>query len=236
MFKHYYGMKLRNDFLLYLKIKKLRKMAGGDLLTIIYLKIQLLSVQNSGILLFKEVESSFEEELALMLDEDVGSVWTTLQYLHNQGMIKRMDGGEYLIPDVVENMGSESDSAAKMQKFCEKCVAVGEVPSHCDANVRWSNKNVTPDIEKETEKVKKQKTKGDTERKEEATPVIMDRWLLLSKCKQKLKKYLYSILMDGPSLYQQTDGAIFTYIRERQDKIFTAILPWPGRYWWTGGG
>ncbi len=147
MSKRYYWLKLKDDFFSSIKIKKLRKTEDGNLLTIIYLKMQLLSVKNGGTLSFEGVESSFEEELALALDEDVDSVRTTLLYLQNLGMIQHIGDDEYLIPDVAKNVGSESDSAARMRKIRDKGTADKETPSHCDADVRGSDKNVTLDIE-----------------------------------------------------------------------------------------
>ena len=44
--KKYYWLKLKNDFFTSKEMKKLRKIAGGDTYTIIYLKLQLLSLQN----------------------------------------------------------------------------------------------------------------------------------------------------------------------------------------------
>ena len=61
MSKRYYWLKLKDDFFSSIKIKKLRKTEDGNLLTIIYLKMQLLSVKNGGTLSFEGVESSFEE-------------------------------------------------------------------------------------------------------------------------------------------------------------------------------
>lgn len=149
--KRYFWLKLREDFFSSLKIKKLRKIAGGDTLTIIYLKIQLLSIKNEGIIRFTAVEDTFEEELALALDEDVDNVRMTLLFLQNQGMIERIDDDEYLIPSAAENVGSESESAARMRKLREKCTVDKEIPSHCDADVRESDKNVTTEIEIEKE-------------------------------------------------------------------------------------
>ena len=44
--KKYYWLKLMKDFFTQPKIKKLRKIAGGDTYTIIYLKLQLLSIHS----------------------------------------------------------------------------------------------------------------------------------------------------------------------------------------------
>ena len=67
--KRYYWLKLKEDFFNSKEIKKLRKLAGGDTFTIIYLKMLLISINNDCIISYDGVESSFEEELALQLDE-----------------------------------------------------------------------------------------------------------------------------------------------------------------------
>lgn len=69
MAKKYYWLRLKDDWFNSKVIKKLRKIAGGDTYTIIYLKMQLLSLKNEGKLYYEGVEDSFEEELALDLDE-----------------------------------------------------------------------------------------------------------------------------------------------------------------------
>lgn len=53
MAKKYYWLKLRNDWFGDKRIKKLRSIAGGDTYTIIYLKMQLLSLKNEGKLFLK---------------------------------------------------------------------------------------------------------------------------------------------------------------------------------------
>ena len=189
MSKRYYWLKLQDDFFSALKIKKLRKTTNGDLLTIIYLKMQLLSVKNGGVLLFEGVESSFEEELALALDEDIDSVRATLLYLQNQGMLQRMDGNRYLMPDVVRNVGSESDSAARMRKLRDKDTSGKESLSHCDADVRECDKSVTPDIEKDIDTEKDTEREGEKEKEGEGEtpqPIAEDE-LPLPEYKQKFE-------------------------------------------------
>ena len=45
--RKYYWLKLKDDFFKSRVIKKLRKIAGGDTYTIIYLKMQLLSIKKA---------------------------------------------------------------------------------------------------------------------------------------------------------------------------------------------
>ena len=72
--KKYYWLKLKNTFFTEKRIKKLRKIAGGNTYTIIYLKMQLLSLQDEGNLYFEGIEDTFEEEIALQIDEEVEDV------------------------------------------------------------------------------------------------------------------------------------------------------------------
>ena len=61
MSKKYYWFKLKEDFFRQKEIKKLRKIAGGDTYTIIYLKMQLLSLQNAGILKYSAIEDNIPQ-------------------------------------------------------------------------------------------------------------------------------------------------------------------------------
>ena len=85
--KRYYWLKLKEDYFNNPKIKKLRKIAGGDTYTIIYLKMQLLSIKNEGIIEYEGIEPTFEEELALKLDEDIDNVKITLSFLQSQSLV-----------------------------------------------------------------------------------------------------------------------------------------------------
>lgn len=51
--KRYYWLKLKEDFFEQ-RVIKIKKIAGGDTYTIIYLKLQLLAMKNEGKLFLKE--------------------------------------------------------------------------------------------------------------------------------------------------------------------------------------
>ena len=119
MSKRFYWLKLKENYFNSPKIKKLRKIAGGDTYTIIYLKMQLLSISNQGIIQFEKIEPTFQEELALKLDEDVQNVEMTLSYLQSQGLIEVNDN-DFLLVEASENIGSESESAERVRLFREK--------------------------------------------------------------------------------------------------------------------
>lgn len=103
-------------------IKKLRKIAGGDTYVIIYLKMQLKAIKTEGILKFENVEEDFAEELALDLDEDIENVKVTLAFLQAQGLLEQMSDNDYRLPETLNCIGSESDSAERKrnQRLREK--------------------------------------------------------------------------------------------------------------------
>ena len=96
--KRYYWLKLDEDFFNSKEIKKLRKLAGGDTFAIIYLKMLLMSINNDCIISYDGIENTFEEELALQLDEGVDNVKVTVMYLKAQGLLEQieLDGSKYL--------------------------------------------------------------------------------------------------------------------------------------------
>lgn len=136
MAKRYYWLKLKEDFFSSPKIKKLRRIAGGDTYTIIYLKLQLLSVKNSGVIEFSGVENTFEEELSLVLDEDVDNISVTLRFLESQNLIESDGENSFLLKEAAECIGSEGESAERMRAFRER---KKELSSHSDSNVRTSD-------------------------------------------------------------------------------------------------
>ena len=115
--KRYYWLKLKEDFFGSKRIKKLRRLAGGDTYTIVYLKMQLLAMKSDGVLTFTGLEASFAEELALDLDEDTDDVRLTLAYLTGCGLVETSDDINFFIPYAVENVGSETESAQRVREY-----------------------------------------------------------------------------------------------------------------------
>lgn len=72
--KKYYWLKMTDQFFEDKAIKKLRKIAGGDTYTIIYLKMLLTAIKQGNKMYFEGVEDDFMEELALELNEDTDNV------------------------------------------------------------------------------------------------------------------------------------------------------------------
>lgn len=114
MGKRYYWLKLPEGFFRQKPIKKLRKIAGGDTYTIIYLKMLLIAMKNDGKLYFEGVEDDFYEELALDLDEDSENVKVTVLFLIRQGLMELVDETEYRLTECDKMVGSESASAERV--------------------------------------------------------------------------------------------------------------------------
>lgn len=162
MAKKYFWLKLKDNFFKQKSIKKLRKMAGGDTFTIIYLKMQLLSLTNEGKLYYEGVEDNFVEELALELDENVEDIQMTVLYLQKNNLIEFGElPDEYILPEVVGSIGSESASAERVRKYREKQKAlqcnntVTKVLSHVTKSNTEIEINKEIDIEKDIEREKR---------------------------------------------------------------------------------
>lgn len=169
MAKKYYWLKLKSDFFTSRAMKKLRRIAGGDTYTIIYLKLQLLSLKDEGLLYYEGVEPTFYEEMALALDEDAENVRATLIFLENMGLISRNNEHEYILTEVPYLIGSETDKAELMRKKRERerlqssnnVTAVLPPVTNCYTEIEI-DKDIDIDIEKDIEleksKSKREKT------------------------------------------------------------------------------
>ena len=145
--KKYFWLRLQHDFFQSKRIKKLRKLAGGDTYTIIYLKMQLKAIMNDGVLTYTGIEPTFAEELALDIDEEPDNVLVTINYLLSCGLMESSDGNEFLLPYAVENTGSETSGAKRVREFRDRQKAL-----HCNASVTQLKQNCNG--EKEIEKKK----------------------------------------------------------------------------------
>lgn len=114
--KRYFWLKLHRDFFQRKDIKRLRKIAGGDTYTIIYLKMLLKSIMSEGALFFDNLEDDFVSELALDIDEDVENVKITVQYLLKVGLLECVSDTEYSLPDAQNNTGAETAAASRMRR------------------------------------------------------------------------------------------------------------------------
>ena len=147
--KRYFWLKLHKDFFQRKEIKRLRKIAGGDTYTIIYLKMLLRSIMSEGKLYFDGLEEDFAAEVALDLDESEENVQITITYLLNSGLLEMRSDDEYYLPDTKNSTGCETAVAARVRRHREKQKAL-----QCNTDVtqvkHLSNGEI--EIEKELDK------------------------------------------------------------------------------------
>lgn len=151
--KRYYWLKLQEGFFRQKEIKRLRKIAGGDTYTIIYLKMLLQSLSSHGVLFFDSIENDFISELALDIDENEEDVAITVQYLMSKKILVEISEDEYLLTTCEEMVGSETASTRRSRKHRNNQKAL-----QCNTDATKRNgeiekeKELDIDIEKEIEK------------------------------------------------------------------------------------
>jgi len=155
MSKRYYWLKLKDDFFIDPKIKKLRKIAGGDTYTVILLKLMLLTLKTDGVLIFEGIEETLQGELSLKLDEDENNISATLIFMEKMQLIVELDAYRFSLPQMALLTGSETDAAKRKRKERankkSKSVTLSQ-PSHKSVTLEKENKREELEKETDTEK------------------------------------------------------------------------------------
>ena len=119
--RRFFWFKLQHNFFRNARIKKLRKIAGGNTYALIYLELILLTVNHEGVFIYEGIEPTIEEEIALKLDEKVEDVKVLWQYLLANSMIEERADGDVLVIEAKGNIGSETyNNVYKKTKKLEK--------------------------------------------------------------------------------------------------------------------
>ena len=155
--RRYYWLKLKEDFFTDKRIKRLRKISGGDTYTIIYLKLLLLSLKDSGKLYYDGVETDFIKELALTIDETEDDVMVIVNYLVAQGLMEIItENDEYFLTEIPSLIGSETASTRRSRKSRgQKALQCNTGATSC--NLFQQNCNGDIEIDKEIYRVRKRK-------------------------------------------------------------------------------
>ena len=160
--KRYYWLKLKDDFFRQKEIKQLRRVAGGEVFIIIYLKMLLRSLKDGGRLYYEGIDDDFVSELALDIDEDVENVKITVAFLTAKGLLVQGKQDEYELTAAEQMTGSEGYSAERMRKMRNKRALTSQsdvLLSQSDASVmhgdeekRYKRKEIDIDIKRDDEK------------------------------------------------------------------------------------
>lgn len=186
--KRYYWLKLKDDFFKSRKMKKLRKVAGGDTYTIIYLKLQLLSINNDGVIEFEGTDEDIFHQLSLDIDEEIDDIKMTVAFCTANDLIE-LQQDDLFLNDVPKLIGSETQAARRMRRKRakdSKAIEGGTNGNNVQAlrnNVTEGRNNVRScytEIEREIDIERRDRDKS--KRDDEAWQAqIMDTWNKLDK-------------------------------------------------------
>ena len=153
--KRYYWLQLKENFFNSKEMKLMRKLPGGEEITIIYLKIMLTSLENEGVIFYEGLAEDLAEELALEIGEDVESIRMALMFMEKKRLITTNDSYSYKLEQVPELVGSETASARRVRKHRENKKALqgntGVTKRICDIDLEIEIEKEI-DIEKDLEK------------------------------------------------------------------------------------
>lgn len=151
-----YWLKLKDDIFSSRRIKKLRSLENGDLLFIVYLKLQLVAMHDEGNLKFLGLEDDFSTELALEIDEPLEAVETTIRFLRKYGLAVDVDEKTIFLPWAKINSQSETHEAEKKRAQRAMKADSGNADNNDDGqevdNVRQCPENVPENKTKKLEK------------------------------------------------------------------------------------
>ena len=138
--RRYYWLQLKDDFFNSKEMKLMRKLPGGEEITIIYLKMMLASLAEQGKLYFEGLAEDLAEELSLLIDEDPEAIRLTLMFLTKKKLLTTSDNYQFNLEQVPEMVGSETASTRRSRKHREIQKAL-----QCNTNATKGN----GDIDKE---------------------------------------------------------------------------------------
>ena len=203
--KRYFWLKLHKDFFQRKEIKRLRKIAGGDTYTIIYLKMLLRSIMSEGKLYFDGLEENFCSELALDLDESEENVQITVTYLLNSGLLEMRSEDEYYLPDTKNSTGCETAVAARVRRHRDKKKAL-----QCNTDVTQVKHFCNGEREKEKELYKELEHRD------------RDRDITISTTREKRKEENSSLSVSNIEIYDlwvEHFGVISSYVKGVLDDL-----------------
>ena len=145
--KRYFWIQLTQDFFKSKEMKLLRKIAGGDTHTIIYLKMMLISLEDGGRIYYDGLADNLAEELSLVIDENIEDIKITLIFLESKGLLTKKSDRDYFLEQVPEMVGSETASTRRSRKHREsqKVLQCNNYATKCNGEI---------DIDKELDKEK----------------------------------------------------------------------------------
>ena len=144
--RRYYWLQLKEDFFKSKEMKLMRKLPGGEEITIIYLKIMLVSLGDEGKIYFEGLAEDLAEELSLLIDEDPEAIRMALMFLTKKKLLTTSDNYQFNLEQVPEMIGSETASARRVRKHRKNHKAL-----QCNTEVTKCNGEIEIEIDKDIE-------------------------------------------------------------------------------------
>ena len=144
--RRYYWLQLKEDFFKSKEMKLMRKLPGGEEITIIYLKIMLVSLGDEGKIYFEGLAEDLAEELSLLIDEDPEAIRMALMFLTKKKLLTTSDNYQFNLEQVPEMIGSETASTRRSRKHRESQKAL-----QCNTDATKRNGDIEIDIDKDIE-------------------------------------------------------------------------------------
>ena len=157
--RRYYWLQLKEDFFKSKEMKLMRKLPGGEELTIIYLKIMLASLPDEGKIYFEGLAEDLAEELALLIDEDTEAVRMALMFLTKKNLLTTIDNYQFTLEQVPEMIGSETASTRRSRRYRD-----GQKALQCNTDATKCNTDATKcngDIELDQDQEQKNAVGGE---------------------------------------------------------------------------
>lgn len=149
--KRYYWIQLAQDFFKSKEMKLLRKIAGGDTHTIIYLKMMLISLEDGGNIYYDGLADNLAEEIALVIDENVEDIKITLIFLESKGLLTKINDRDYFLEQVPEMVGSETASTRRSRKHRELMgLHCNTIATTCNGDIE-KEKDIDTEIEEDVD-------------------------------------------------------------------------------------
>jgi|SRR5690625_549218 len=199
--RRFYWLKLLDDFFEQREIKKLRMIAGGDTYTIIYLKLQLLSLKTEGDIFFEATEKDIYEQLSLELDEKLDDVKMTLLFLIDNKLIDIFENQNLELIQTKELIGVTTAGALRVRKHRAKKKELEEKnfiennqkdkkALHCNTHVTKCNGDIDIelDIDKDIESCCNDNTNNKLDRESNKITDSQQQQILINDVEDVFKK------------------------------------------------
>ena len=112
----YYWLKLKEDFFDQHEIKWIMSQPNGKRIALFYIQLLTESITHDGALRFSDHIPYTVEMLASITSEDVSLASEAIDFLKELHLMEQLEDGTYIMTQIEELIGSETESAAKKRQ------------------------------------------------------------------------------------------------------------------------